>query len=402
MDNAAFLDKLMAPDSEGRAPAQRDKYAAALANCDLMATARAAAQDPSAKDAWGALKAAKMSKEWQERARTTLARLERGEGVWRVWLDGWSGKAGASCAGFYLPFPAADNEALEDAFKAKGTGARVSVAGGRVVAWVTDEATPDGGWRQMSAADETIWREVERWEAPPAPSSRPEASSSAPEAQDEEAAPAPLDEAQRARLGSLKVAELRALLEGGGIEVAGKKATKAALLQQIEAAVASGALTLGPEPAAAAAQPEPAAAEGGRAKRGRAEPLERSSKAARTAEAAEKKAAAEAAEAAEAEAEKKAAAEAAAAEAARVAAEEAAAEVAEKARLEEAAAAEAAAAEAAAAEAAADEAAAVGAARVAEAARIEAERAAAEEAERLAAEEAERLAAEAAAAEARL
>merc|ERR1712086_350646 len=103
----------MAPDSEGRAPAQRDKYAAALANCDLMATARAAAQDPSAKDAWGALKAAKMSKEWQERARTTLARLERGEGVWRVWLDGWSGKAGASCAGFYLPFPAADNEALE-------------------------------------------------------------------------------------------------------------------------------------------------------------------------------------------------------------------------------------------------------------------------------------------------
>ena len=106
----------------------------------------------------------------------------------------------------------------------------------------SDEATPDGGWRQMSAADETIWREVERWEAPPAPSSRPEASSSAPEAQDEEAAPAPLDEAQRARLGSLKVAELRALLEGGGIEVAGKKATKAALLQQIEAAVASGAV----------------------------------------------------------------------------------------------------------------------------------------------------------------
>mmetsp|Transcript_44645 Transcript_44645/g.148977 ORF Transcript_44645/g.148977 Transcript_44645/m.148977 type:complete len:343 (-) Transcript_44645:692-1720(-) len=340
MDSAAFLDKLMAPDSEGRAPAQRDKYAAALANCDLMATARAAAQDPSAKDAWGALKAAKMSKEWLERARTTLARLERGEGVWRVWLDGWSGKAGASCAGFYLPFPAADNEALEDAFKAKGTGARVSVAGGRVVAWVTDEATPDGGWRQMSAADETIWREVERWEASPAPSSRPEASSSAPEAQDEEAA------AISAKLGSLKVAELRALLEGGGVEVAGKKATKAALLQQIEAAVTSGALTLGPEPAAPA-EPEPAAAEGGRAKRGRAEPPERSSSKG-TAEAEEEKAwekaASEAAEAAAAEAEEKAAAEAAAAEAARVAAEEAAAEVAEKARLEEAAAAEAAAA----------------------------------------------------------
>jgi len=118
--NAPLIAALFAPDDSGRAPAGRDKYAQKLAaaSVSLWAVARAAERNPAV---WSALAAAKMTPDWRSRVERTLAQLVRGA-AWRVWLDAKGG-----CKGYWEPLPERDCVALESAFAAEGTAARVRV-----------------------------------------------------------------------------------------------------------------------------------------------------------------------------------------------------------------------------------------------------------------------------------
>jgi len=122
--NAAVLIGLMPPDGKGRAPRQRELYARPLERMQLdlmehathaVASADAAGGDPTDAALWQKLHSGgvNMSAKWAARTKTQLCRHARGEAAWRVWLDGWSGKAGASCEGYFEPYGDEENAALE-------------------------------------------------------------------------------------------------------------------------------------------------------------------------------------------------------------------------------------------------------------------------------------------------